>query len=132
MPATEHVHLIEQIADCFNAGALDDIQGLVSPALAGFTRDLAALKQAFPDAQFTINDIVGEGDKLADSYTITGTHQESYLGIAATGRKIELTGISIVRISGGKIAERSAVIDQLGLLQQLGVLPQGYPLTPRK
>jgi hypothetical protein len=88
------------------------------------------MKQAFPDAQFTIKDMVGESDKLADRYTITGTHRQSFLG--ATGRKIQLTGITIVHISGGKIAARWAVTGQLGLLQQLGALPQGLPLTPRQ
>lgn len=121
--------MIQRIADNFNAGTVDAIKELVSPDLAGFVSDLAALKQAFPDAHFAINDILGEGDKLADRYTITGTHQQPYLGVAPTGRKIDVAGISIVRISGGKITERSAVIDQLGLLQQLGVLPHGFPRT---
>jgi len=127
MPAAEHVHLIEQIADRFNSGALDAIAELVSPSLGGFTRDLAVLRQAFPDARFTIEDILAEGDKLADRYTISGTHARPFLGIPATGRQIHLAGISIVRISGGKIAERWAVTDQLGLLRQLGALPASPP-----
>jgi len=81
MPATEHVRLIEQIADHFNTGALDAITQLVSPSLTGFTRDLALLRQAFPDARFTIEDILAEGDKLADRYTISGTHARPFLGI---------------------------------------------------
>jgi hypothetical protein len=66
MPATEHAHLIEQIADHFNRGALDAVTPLISRSLAGFTRDLALLRQAFPDARFTIEDILADGDKLAD------------------------------------------------------------------
>jgi len=120
MPAREHQHLIEQIADSFNAGALDTIGELVSPSLAGFTRDLATLRAAFPDARFTIEDMIGEGDKLADRYTISGTHQQPFLGIPATVRRIRLAGITIVRISGGKIT------DQLSLLQQLGALPPRF------
>ena len=127
MPAPEHVHLIEQIADGFNTGALDAITRLVSPSLAGFTRDLALLRQAFPDARLTIEDILTDGDKLADRYTISGTHAQPFLGIPATGRKIHLAGISIVRIAGGKIGERWAVTDQLGLLRQLGALPASSP-----
>jgi predicted ester cyclase len=133
MPAPEHVHLIEQIADGFNTGALDAITRLVSPSLAGFTRDLALLRQAFPDARFTIEDILADGDKLADRYTISGTHARPFLGIA-TGRQIHLAGISIVLISGGRIAERWAVTDQLGLLRQLGTLPaspRDEPARPR-
>jgi len=126
MPAREHQHLIEQIADSFNLGALDAIDELVSPSLAGFTRDLATLRAAFPDARFTIDDMVGEGDKLADRYTISGTHQQPFLGIPATGKKVHLAGITIVRISGGKITKRWAVTDQLSLLQQLGALPPEF------
>ena len=66
MPATEHAHLIEQIADHFNRGALDAVTPLISRSLAGFTRDLSLLRQAFPDARFTIEDILADGDKLAD------------------------------------------------------------------
>ena len=129
MPATEHVHLIEQIADRFNTGALDAIAELVSPSLAGFTRDLALLRQAFPDARFTIEDILADGEKLADRHTISGTHAHPFLGIPATGRQIRLAGISIGRVSGGEIAERWAVTDQLGLLRQLGARPASPP-TP--
>ena len=131
MPASNHVRLIEQIADRFNAGALDAIDDLVSPSLAGFKRDLAVMRESFPDARFTIEDIVAEGDKLADRYTISGTHVRPFLGIAATGRHVRLSGITIVRIAGGKIAERWAVTDQLGLLRQLGALPGELPLNPR-
>jgi predicted ester cyclase len=60
------------------------------------------MREAFPDARFTIEDMVGEGDKLADRYTISGTHIRPVLGIAPTGRKIQLSGITIVRISGGR------------------------------
>jgi predicted ester cyclase len=64
--------------------------------------------------------MVGEAGKLADRYTISGTHVRPVLGIAPTGRIIRLSGITIVRISGGKLAERWAVTDQLSLLHQLG------------
>ena len=132
MPATEHAHLIERIAHSFNTGALDTIDELISPSLAGFSRDLAAMKMAFPDAWFTIEDMIGEGDKLADRYTISGTHQQPFLGIAATGRKIRMSGITIVQIHGGKITERWAVTDQLSLLHQLGALPSISPLSSRQ
>jgi len=124
MPATEHVHLIEQIADRFNTGALDAITRLVSPSLAGFTRDLALLRQAFPDTRSRTY------SPKATSWP-TGipsqAHARPFLGIPATGRQMHLAGISIVRISGGKIAERWAVTDQLGLLRQLSALLASPP-----
>ena len=126
MPALEHTRLIERIAHHFNTGALDAIDELVSPSLARFTRDLAVIRAAFPDARFTIEDMIAEGDKLADRYTISGSHQQPFLGIPATGRRIQLAGITIVRIAAGKITQRWAVTDQLGLLQQLGALPPQF------
>ena len=70
--------------------------------------------------------MIAEGDKLADRYTISGTHQQPFLGIPATGTRIQLAGITIVRIAAGKITQRWAVTDQLGLLQQLGALPPQF------
>ena len=70
--------------------------------------------------------MIGEGDKLADRYTISGTHQQPFLGSPAAGRRIHLAGITIVRIAGGKITERWAVTDQLSLLQQPGALPPQF------
>jgi predicted ester cyclase len=102
MPATEHVRLIGRIADAFNAGTLHLIDDLVSPSLTDFTRDLAMAKAAFPDARFTVEDVVGEDDKLVDRYTISGTHQHPFLGIAATGKQVRMAGITIVRIAGGR------------------------------
>lgn len=131
MPAAEHVQLIRRIADAFNAGTLHLIDELVSPSLGDFTRDLAMAKAAFPNARFTIEDVVGEDDKLVDRYTISGTHQHPFLGIAATGKQVRMAGITIVRIADGKIVQRWAVTDQLGLLQQLGALPQSLSVRLR-
>jgi hypothetical protein len=87
MPAREHVQLIEQIDGNFHAGALDAIDELASPSLAGFTREVAVIREAFPDVWFTIED-------MADRYTISGTNTRPFPGIAATGRKIQLPGIT--------------------------------------
>jgi predicted ester cyclase len=132
MPSTDHVQLIERIAESFNTGNLDAIDELLSPALTAFKRDLATARAAFPDARFTIEDVFGEGDKLVDRYTISGTHEHPWLGIPATGRKIRMAGITIVRIAGGKVVERWGVTDQIGLLQQLCALPQSLSETFRR
>jgi steroid delta-isomerase-like uncharacterized protein len=77
----------------------------------------------FADVQATIEDIVAEGDRVAIRCTWRGTHQAEYLGIAPTGREVATTGISIIRIAGGKIVEEWGEMDSLGLMRKLGALP---------
>jgi steroid delta-isomerase-like uncharacterized protein len=78
---------------------------------------------AFPDQHFTIDDMIVEGDKLAARYTITGTHKGEYMGAPPTNKKITIRAITIDRFAGGKIVEEWGMMDTLGLMQQLGVVP---------
>lgn len=78
---------------------------------------------AFPDFQATTEDLVAEGDKVAERWTVRGTHKEAFGDIAATGKQITLPGMCHYRIAGGKIAECWWCYDNLSLLQQLGVIP---------
>ena len=76
---------------------------------------------AFPDLHFTIEDMVAEGDKIATRKTATGTHQGELLGMPPTGSSIRVTTMEIYRMEAGKIAEQWVLVDNLGMLQQLGV-----------
>jgi predicted ester cyclase len=94
-------------------------------------KDLAAIKQlnamiasAFPDMHFTIEDIVAEGEKVVYRYSARGTHQGHFMGIAPTGKEVTLSGIVISRIINGKLREDWECADELGLMQQLGAVPQ--------
>jgi predicted ester cyclase len=79
---------------------------------------------AFPDARFTIDDMVAEGDKVAYRVTITGTHTgRPYMGIAPSGKKIEMRNTSIKRIANGKLAESWGTLDTLSMMRQLGIIP---------
>ncbi len=78
---------------------------------------------AFPDARVTVEDQVAEGDKVVSRWTATGTQTGELMGIAPTGRSIEISGITINRFSGGKIAEDWYQSEDLGMMQQLGVIP---------
>jgi steroid delta-isomerase-like uncharacterized protein len=82
-----------------------------------------ALRSAFPDIRFAIEDQVAEGDKVATRWTARATHNGEFQGIPPTGNRGELTGITIDRIAGGKIVECWTEIDDLRLLQQLGLIP---------
>jgi predicted ester cyclase len=74
--------------------------------------------------QVTIEDLIAEGDRVAARVRFRGTHQGKLESIAPTGRRVESTGIIISRIEGGKIAEDWANFDDLGLMRQLGAIPE--------
>jgi len=80
---------------------------------------------AFPDLNATVDDAMAEGDKVATRYTIRGTHQGATEAFGPpTGRQVELEGITIHRIEGGKIVEEWEKYDNLSMLQQLGLAPE--------
>jgi predicted ester cyclase len=79
---------------------------------------------AFPDLHFTLEDMIAEGDKVAYRFTARGTHMGDFLGIAATGKQIVVAGTVITRIDAGKFQEDWETIDMLGLMQQLGAIPE--------
>jgi steroid delta-isomerase-like uncharacterized protein len=78
---------------------------------------------AFPDLNITTDDLVAEGDKVTKVWTANCTQTGDFLGIPATGKQIEVKGIEVFRIADGKITELWASMDNLGMLQQLGVIP---------
>ena len=88
-----------------------------------FKQLLSLYITAFPDAQFTVEDEIAEGDRVASRYTFRGTHQGELMGISPTGKQVTVTGIIINRILNGKVEEGWLNFDALGMLQQLGVVP---------
>jgi predicted ester cyclase len=91
--------------------------------LAGLKHFVTLLRAAFPDFQYTIDDEIAEGDRVAIRVTARGTHQGDWFGIPATGKTVSWTEMHISRLADGKLVEHWANSDQLGLLQQLGVIP---------
>jgi steroid delta-isomerase-like uncharacterized protein len=89
---------------------------------AGFKPFHSAYRNAFPDVTMKIDDIVAEGTLVAARYNLTGTHRGEGLGFAATGRQVHLNGMVFVRVERGKTVEWWNNFDQLGMLQQLGVV----------
>jgi predicted ester cyclase len=90
----------------------------------GIKQLTAMFRAAFPDSYFTVEDMIGEGDKVATRKTFHGTHQGEFMGIPPTGRQVSTGLIDIVRISGGRVVEHWSMGDNLGMMQQLGVVPQ--------
>jgi predicted ester cyclase len=92
--------------------------------LAGMEQITPAFFTAFPDTHYTLEDLIAEGDKVVWRYTFRGTHRGDFMGIPATGKVVTGTSIVISRIAGGKCVEEWGSSDLLGLMQQLGAIPQ--------
>ena len=104
--------------DCiYHSPATGEIRG------EAYRTFFTALLNAFPDGRLTVNDEVTDGDKVVVRWTFTGTHKTDLMGIAPTGKRVTMTGISITRIDNGKIVEAWEEWDNLGMLQQMGVVP---------
>ena len=93
----------------------------------GVRQFFTSLRAAFPDIQFAIRDQVAEGNKVVTHWIAEGTHQGSYEGIAATGKHFKVTAIDIDYIRNGKFTECWTNMDELGMLQQLGILNNNDP-----
>jgi steroid delta-isomerase-like uncharacterized protein len=81
------------------------------------------LKMAFPDVQFTLEDLLVEGNSVVMRVSGEGTQQGPFFGIPATGKHIQWTGVRLLRYEDGKFAEGTSELDQVGILQQMGIIP---------
>ena len=119
--------------EVWNQRKLDVVDDIFAPTfiLNGTTANREAFKQGiaarlatFPDIHVTLDDEVAEHDKVSIRRAWQGTHQGTYRGIAATGKRVKWTQISIVRFAQGRAVEAWAVADELSILQQLGESPR--------
>jgi steroid delta-isomerase-like uncharacterized protein len=81
-------------------------------------------RTAFPDLHLTIEDLIAEGETVMARWSCRGTHKGDLNGIAPTGKQFTISGMTLVRLSNGKVAEGYVNWDALGLMQQLGVVPE--------
>ena len=128
--------LVQQYIEMLNTQNFALLDEIIAPNVScrffGFAavQGLEAFKQlapaftAFPDGRFIVETIIAEEDLVAIHWSYRGTHQGEYLGIAATGKQVTETGTTFYRIAGGKISEMWGDENALGVLQQLGVVPQ--------
>jgi steroid delta-isomerase-like uncharacterized protein len=123
-------------SEVVNEGNLDAVDEICSPdfvdhdPLPGTSGDLAGLKEgvqqiraAFPDIQAAAEDILVEGDRLAVRSTMQATHEGDFLGIPASGKKINVANYDFVRFEGDKCVEHWGVIDSAALMEQIGAVP---------
>jgi len=95
----------------------------IPPDRAGFLQVLPMLAAGLGDFVQTVDDMFAAGDCVADRTTWSATHRGPLMGIPPTGKRVTVTEVHIVRIADGKVAERWGAWDQMGLMQQLGVIP---------
>jgi steroid delta-isomerase-like uncharacterized protein len=81
-------------------------------------------RNAFPDIRLTVEDLVTEGETVVARWSCRGAHRGDLNGIAPTGKQFAITGISVMRFAGGKMVEGFINWDALGLMQQIGVVPE--------
>ena len=106
----------EIVAPAFTfQGPIRKVEGLDA-----FKQFVAAIRSTFPDLHFTIEDLIAENDKVVICWTMTGTHNNEFMGIAPTGKQFTVRGTSVARLTGGKMAEAQLYWDRLGMVEQLG------------
>ena len=138
MSTNNHSQVLKQAQEKFNRG---DLEGYLTtlydsnvvlyflppglpPGRDGTRLYYNGFLAGFPDAQLHLDEIISDGDRLAIRFHLEMTHQGEFQGIPPTGKRVSFTGITIMRFADGKVIERWSETDNLGLLQQLGVIPE--------
>ena len=105
-------------------------EGYIAQLSAYPSMDLAAHHQfssmfyaAFPDLKHGIEEVVGLGDRVAVRFRITGTNTESFMGMPASGKPIEINAIALMTVLDGKVAKVFGAFDELSMMQQIGAIP---------
>ena len=121
----ENKAISNRVAEAIGRGDLDAFDQLMAPELAEeFKQNIAEIRRAFPDYAGTNVDQIAEGDRVANRFVFLGTHLGEFMGVAPTGRRVEFVGNSIDRVAEGRIVESWVELDLLGVLQQLGAVPE--------
>jgi steroid delta-isomerase-like uncharacterized protein len=127
---------IERVEALFNRGELDRVEEFVTPDFVnheawpgedpgyeGLRLRLRRLREAIPDIHMEVHEILAEGDLVAYRATLSGTHRGELLGMAPTGRSFRVQHMHLLRMRDGRASEHWATRDDLGMLQQLGIVP---------
>ncbi len=138
MSAEENKALARRWAEIFNQGNLDLVDEIYASnylehdptnpehrrGVEGAREFYSMYRSAFPDTQITIEDQLAEGDMVSTRWTARGTHQGELMGVPPSGNRVEVMGVTISRIEGGKIVEEWDIYDALGMMQAIGAVPE--------
>lgn len=92
-----------------------------------YKQSVELFRTAFPDLTLTEEDTIAEGDRVVSRVTVQGTHEGEFLGVDPSGKTVEVEGIVINRLEGGRLVESWPLADMLSLMQQLGAVPEAEP-----
>jgi steroid delta-isomerase-like uncharacterized protein len=137
----DHTNSIQHLYDLINAGDIDGFGRQladdfvehnenpgVPPTKAGTVQYFKMMVSAFPDLRLDVQDVIASGDKAVARVRVAGTHRGEFMGIPATGKSTSVNLIDITRFGDDGLArEHWGVVDQLALMQQLGVIPAAPP-----
>ena len=136
MAVAENKAVVGSFVEVINQGRLERLNDLVTPDFVeldplpgqqqgreGLKQVIAAFRTAFPDIRWVIEEMVGEGDKVFSRFTWSGTHRDEFFGVPATGRRITVKGMVIDSVVEGKMVDSRILMDGLGMMTQLGVIP---------
>ena len=116
----------DAIGQIMSANFIDhDLPPGQEPGIEGMVAMMRGFFAAFPDLKVTIDQLIAEGDLVAAAMTTEGTQTGDFMGIPASGKKISITEMHMFRVVDGKAVEHWGVSDAMGMMQQLGVMPQG-------
>jgi len=135
----DHAATMRRLYELINAGDIDGFGDLLAdnfvehealPGLAPTKEGVSAFFRmyvaAFPDLRMVPEDVIASGDKVVARVRVTGTHKGAFMGMPATGRRVEVQLIDIIRFGNdGRAREHWGVFDQLAMMQQLGAIPAG-------
>jgi steroid delta-isomerase-like uncharacterized protein len=136
MPESENKAVVQRFIDeVLNQGKLETADEIVAENFVeldplpgqrqgreGLKEIVAMLRTAFPDMHWSVDETIAAGEKVVTRFTWTGTHKGEFLGIPATGRPVSVKGVVIDRIVGGKMTDSRILMDNFGMMQQLGVI----------
>ena len=127
-----HIEIIRRFENAFRAGdqaTIDELgdPGLVdhnpapdgAPTLAGFKHKVAGFKAIFPDIKEDLQDIIASGDTVATRWVVTGTQQQEFMGIPASGQAIKVEGMNFYRLKDGRVTDIWTQFDGAAMMQQL-------------
>ena len=93
------------------------------PTLAGFKEKVAFFKETFPDLKEDLQEIIASGETVATRWVLTGSLQQEFMGIPASGQPIRVEGMNFYRLQDGRVTDIWAQFDGVAMMQQLGAIP---------
>ena len=136
MALSDNIEIITRFEHAFRAAdqaTIDELAdlGLVDhnpapghePTLAGFKQKVSYFLAIFPDLEEDLQDITASGDTVATRWVLTGSQQQEFMGIPASGQPIRIEGMNFYRLRGGRVTDIWTQFDGVAMMQQLGAIP---------